>query len=101
MKQTVIILCCLLLLDKGYTQIMVNNLRCEMLVNPLAVPDAKPRLSWEITGKERGIRQEAYEILVSSNAAKLAANQADLWSTGKVNSEASLYIRYDGAFFRS
>ncbi|HSC55055.1 MAG TPA: glycoside hydrolase family 78 protein [Phnomibacter sp.] len=77
-------------------QVSVNNLRCEMLVDPLIVTSATPDLSWKIEGKERGIMQQAYEILVASDAAKLAANEADLWQSGKINSDASLYVKYAG-----
>ncbi|RXK87456.1 alpha-rhamnosidase [Filimonas effusa] len=77
-------------------QINLRNLRCEMLVNPLSVTAENPRLSWEIVGKERGLKQEAYEILVASDPAKLAAGEGDLWNSGKVETDNSVYIAYQG-----
>src|SRR5688500_17526792 len=74
----------------------VQNLRCEMLVNPLGIDVAKPRLSWEITGKQRNIKQTAYHILVSSSREKLQAGDGDLWNSGKVIVDQSVHVSYDG-----
>jgi alpha-L-rhamnosidase len=75
----------------------VQNLRCEMLVNPLGIEVVKPRLSWEITGEQRNIKQTAYQILVSSSRAKLQVDDGDLWNSGKVISDQSSHVSYGGA----
>jgi len=63
---------------------IVDNLRCEYLVNPLGMGAAKPRLSWIITSNRRGERQTAYQILVASTRKLLDDDQGDLWDSGKV-----------------
>jgi alpha-L-rhamnosidase len=75
------------------------QLRCEYRVNPQGVDTAEPRLSWILTAvnpKARGLRQNAYHILVASTEAKLSANTGDLWDTGMVESSESIHIAYRG-----
>jgi alpha-L-rhamnosidase len=83
------------------TNVQLKNLRTEMLTNPLGIDATKPRFSWELTGDQRGIEQTAYNILVASSPEKLAANQADLWNSGKVNSNQSILVTYTGSPLKS
>lgn len=71
------------------------RLMCENAVDPLGVDAANPRLSWQVTSDARGARQSAYQILVASTAEKLAADDADLWDSGRVESDAAR-VRYAG-----
>jgi hypothetical protein len=73
-----------------------DYLRCEYRVDPLAVDASQPRLSWEIHDSRRGARQTAYQVLVASSAEKLAADQADLWDSGRVASDQSIHVVYAG-----
>ncbi len=76
---------------------MPNHLRTEYLVDPLAVHELAPRLSWVVTpAMHRGHRQSAYHILVASTAEKLAGYVGDLWDSGKVVDEANSHIAYAG-----
>jgi len=74
----------------------VSELRCEYLINPLAIDTREPRLSWQIDSNARGARQTAYQIIVATTAASLAANKGDLWDTGKVASNETIQIAYQG-----
>ncbi|MGY5355653.1 glycoside hydrolase family 78 protein [Wenyingzhuangia sp. IMCC45467] len=76
--------------------ISLNNLQCEMLTNPLGIDVLQPRLSWLIKTSETELEQTAYQILVASSSEKLAENKADLWDSGKVNSNVSVNITYAG-----
>ncbi|MEK6755852.1 MAG: family 78 glycoside hydrolase catalytic domain, partial [Bacteroidota bacterium] len=75
-----------------------TELRCEYLVNPLGIDELKPRLSWilEVKDKARGQKQTAYQILVSSSESKLKADEGDLWDSGRVESNQSNQIEYNG-----
>src|SRR5689334_10660182 len=67
-----------------------TELRTEYRSNPLGIGEAKPRLSWllaSVDEKSRGQRQTAYQILVASSEQKLAADEGDLWDTGKKKSD--------------
>ena len=72
------------------------KLRCEYQENPAAIDHRAPRLSWIVQSDQRGQRQSAYRILVASSEAKLAADEGDLWDTGKVTSDRTLHIEYAG-----
>lgn len=66
-------------------------LRCEYLVNPLAIDTPAPRLSWVLHPFQphlRNLRQIAYQVLVATSVAKLAADQGDAWDSGRVESDA-------------
>ena len=74
-----------------------TTLRTEYLVNPLALNTTAPRLSWIMeSGNTRGAKQTAYQILVASSAANLVANKGDLWDAGKIASNATNQIEYQG-----
>jgi alpha-L-rhamnosidase len=76
--------------------ITASSLRCEYLVDPLAIETREPRLSWIIESNARGAKQSAYRVIVASSAANLAADRGDLWDTGKVASSRTIQIQYEG-----
>ncbi|HEU5101996.1 MAG TPA: glycoside hydrolase family 78 protein [Roseiflexaceae bacterium] len=76
--------------------ILPTQLRCEHLANPLGIDVSHPRLSWILESNQRGQRQTAYQILVASSPEQLADDQGDLWDSGKVSSDQSVYVAYAG-----
>ncbi len=72
------------------------KLECEYLVNPPAIDDPHPRLNWIVASDERGQRQTAYQILVASDETTLARDKGNLWDTGKVKSDQTIGLVYDG-----
>ncbi|MFZ1935212.1 MAG: family 78 glycoside hydrolase catalytic domain [Thermoguttaceae bacterium] len=74
----------------------VEHLRCEYRLDPLGIDVVQPRLSWEMRDTRRGAKQTAYQILVTSTPEKLAADEADLWDSGRVDTEQSTQIVYAG-----
>lgn len=74
------------------------DLKCEYLENPLGIDIPKPRLSWKMgtTTSMRDLKQTAYQILVSSSEALLDANRGDLWDSGRINTNESVNIVYEG-----
>lgn len=83
-------------LAEAQTKISVTNLQCEMLNNPEGIDVVQPRLSWQIKADENAVKQTAYQILVASSLENLNANKADLWDSGKVESNQSVHIIYQG-----
>jgi len=77
------------------------HLRCEYLENPLGIDLAVPHLSWQSDSTERNWRQSAYEILVASNDDALRSGKADVWDSGKIDSDESVGISYRGAALES
>ncbi|MES2776545.1 MAG: family 78 glycoside hydrolase catalytic domain [Bacteroidota bacterium] len=96
MKRAIAGLYFLFLLSSVQAQITVSNLRSEKLSDPLNVPTLAPQLSWEIQGSERAIVQQAYEIIAATDLVKLTNDQADLWRSGKVASDNSQFVQYNG-----
>lgn len=74
----------------------VSEPRCEYLIDPLAIDTRDPRLGWQVESNTRGARQTAYQIIAATNTASLAANKGDLWDTGKVASNETIQIAYQG-----
>ena len=74
----------------------IGTLRCEFLSNPMGVDALKPRLSWITEAGGRGWKQSAYRVEVASSVELLKAGRADLWQSGKVASNQTLNIRYNG-----
>jgi alpha-L-rhamnosidase len=82
--------------SSAHAQLDVQRLRAEYRVDPIAVADSKPRLSWIVDSGRNNQRQTAYRIVVSSTPEKLSRGEADLWDSGKVASDETLHIRYGG-----
>ena len=70
-----------------------GELRCEGLINPLGIDNAAPHFSWK--SSEDAV-QSAYEIQVASSAKALKKGEADIWDSGKVESEESVMVPYEG-----
>lgn len=81
--------------------VMVNDLKCEYLTNPLGIDIIEPRLSWKIESALRGQKQTGYQILVASSRQKLNKNIGDLWDTDRMNSDQTIHITYDGKVLES
>jgi len=87
--------------DAHYSNIRLDELRCEYKKNPLAIQDMQPRLSWILESDERGQHQTAYRILVSEDRKKLKKETGNLWDSGRVESHQSLHIPYEGTPLQS
>ena len=76
-------------------------LRCEYRENPLGMDATQPQLSWQMRDSRRGAAQQAYQVLVASSPKLLGNDQADVWNSGKVNSDESARVSYGGKALRS
>ena len=63
----------------------ITRLRCEYLENPLGLEVAHPRLFWQMQSDREGARQVAYRITTDNG-----------WDSGRVESDQSTHIEYDG-----
>ncbi len=73
-----------------------EELICEYHTDPIGLDRSNPQLSWKIPSYRKGILQTAYEILVASSLDNLNNDNGDMWSTGKVISDQSAFVTYDG-----
>lgn len=74
----------------------VVNLRCEYRVDPLGVEMHSPYLSWQLLSTKKDVLQTAYRILVSNSLHSLENNIGDVWNSGKVYTDSSIQIVYQG-----
>jgi alpha-L-rhamnosidase len=73
------------------TPLRPYDLRCEHLAVARGLNTPVPRFGWAIEGEGRDRRQTAYRLVVETRGAS-----APLWDTGKIISEETQLIPYDG-----
>ncbi|MGE4488146.1 MAG: hypothetical protein AB7E95_01225, partial [Kiritimatiellales bacterium] len=73
-----------------------DQLRCEYRTDPLGIDSEAPSLSWIVISPRRGAMQTAYRILVASDPLLLKPGKADLWDSGRVESDAAIDVAYQG-----
>lgn len=80
--------------------INVVRLLVEDEINPLVIGTDRPRFSWNIEpdypNKQWNLIQYAYRILVADNEELLTEDNGNMWDSGKVISDLSIYITYNG-----
>lgn len=80
----------------GGGEVDVANTLTESLNDPVGLDVAAPRFSWNIVSDLNDVRQTGYHLLVASSEENLTKGVGDLWDSGVVDSEESLYIPYSG-----
>ena len=95
-KISISLLSLLLLACTTHAALRVTDLRTEQLKNPLGIDIRHPRLGWRIESDEQNVMQTAYHILVASSPELLAQDKGDCWDSGKVKTDASQWITYQG-----
>ena len=73
-----------------YPAIRVTATSCEYQADPLLIEENSPRFGWELKGR-KGTMQSAYAIEVEDETGSL------VWESGKVLSDKSQLIPYEGA----
>ncbi|WP_248722430.1 alpha-L-rhamnosidase [Seonamhaeicola sp. ML3] len=93
---------CLLLgcneISKNTVQVPEQLRVSEGFQNPLGFYDATPSFSWKLSQTVKN--QIAYKIVVASKP-ELLPNQPDIWNSGKVTSNQSTFVKYEGKTLKS
>lgn len=79
----------------------VTKLLTEYHVNPIGMDVARPRLSWQLLSDGQHVLQSAYEIRVFEAATDKARKGRQIWTSGKVASDQSVNVAYDGPPLKS
>lgn len=66
----------------------LRDLTIEYRNNPIGL-DVNPRFSWKIESRENNTLQTAYQVIVTKSL-------EEVWNTGKVETEESIFIPYQG-----
>lgn len=93
MKKISLLFLLILTCITGFAQLKVQDLTAETLTNPLSIDNPHPGFSWMLSSPQRNVMQTAYQIRVSMG-------KHEVWNTGKVASDQSLYIIYRGEALR-
>lgn len=77
-----------------FSQTLVTDLLTENLSNPVGIDTKQPRFTWKLNNKNRNMVQTAYEIKVENE-------NANVWNSGKIVSDSSVYVTYKGSPLQS
>lgn len=95
-RHTLLFLFLVLAHVSAFAAVNVGSLTTERLERPLGIELDAPRLGWIITSDKSGVMQTAYQILVASSPERLAEGKADVWDSGRVESDESILVPYAG-----
>lgn len=89
-----------ILIAYAQSDLKAVNLRVEYKTNSY-VDVAQPRFSWELQSAVNDQMQTARQVIVASSEALLTEAKADIWNSGKVNSDATIQVLYNGPALQS
>ena len=78
------------------SQVAVQDLICEYKTNPIGIDSPQPRLSWKLSSTKQNVLQTAYQVRVADAAEKLRNSKDLIWDSGKISSDKSVHIPYEG-----
>ncbi len=78
----------------SFGQLKVQNLLTDNLNNPIGIDEVIPKFSWQLESGKRNTMQTAYEI-------KVVLVKSIVWSSGKIQSDESVHIAYNGTPLKS
>ncbi|MDR2423645.1 MAG: family 78 glycoside hydrolase catalytic domain [Prevotellaceae bacterium] len=61
-----------------------------------AIRSATPFLGWLVNSNRPNTLQTAYQIMLASSRDLLDRNEADMWNSGRIESDESVAVRYTG-----
>ena len=76
------------------TRVAVYDLTCEGLTDPLGIDNVQPHLSWKVSASAPCMK--AYRIQVASSRELLESGKADVWDSGKLESDCSVMVPWAG-----
>ncbi len=87
----------------SYDTLAPNGLKCEYFSNPIGLDEPRPRLSWQLGAGpgQHGVVQKAYQVLVAESLEKLHTDQPNVWNSGRVATNQSQQVVYDGPALQS
>lgn len=82
--------------DLKEKSLKITSLKTEYTENPIGIDVPSPRFTWILEDTMRNVKQTAYRILVASDPSLLKPGKADLWNSGWVESDQSVFVKYQG-----
>ncbi|WP_111895471.1 alpha-L-rhamnosidase [Acinetobacter sp. MB5] len=81
--------------------INIYDLKCEYQKNPLGIDVLEPALMWKISADTHGVKQTAYQLIMTENLEDMNDENSYFFNSGKVFSEQSTNILYSGSALQS
>ncbi|MDR1053931.1 MAG: alpha-L-rhamnosidase N-terminal domain-containing protein, partial [Planctomycetaceae bacterium] len=84
--------------DSTTPELRPVSLQVDYQTEPIGIGTKTPRFSWKLSDPNftQGQKQTAYQIQIASSKKLLSANNADVWDSGKVESDQSVLVPYGG-----
>ena len=82
--------------SQNYNTLTVNNLKTGNKIKPVGINKQNPKLSWKIKSNQTNVKQTAYRITAAKSREDLLNGENLTWNTGKIQSDKSHYIDYNG-----
>jgi alpha-L-rhamnosidase len=70
-------------------------LQCDSLHTPIGDDSKRPLLSWKLQDGRQGANLTAYRLMVSQDPG-FAKGNADVWDSGRIDSDRSVDVPYAG-----
>jgi alpha-L-rhamnosidase len=74
--------------------LQIDKITVELMEHPSGISIENPRFGWQLSSEQNGTSQSAYQIIVSSS-------EGEVWNTGKITSNQSQLISYEGKPLKS
>jgi Alpha-L-rhamnosidase N-terminal domain./Bacterial alpha-L-rhamnosidase. len=87
-------------IKKPDSLLSISQIKCNGLENPEGT-GAVPDFSWILKANHRGQIQTAYQIIVGSDSDIIRNHPGTIWDSGKILSEESVWIPYQGSSLES
>ncbi len=96
-KKSILFVLATIIFFPSFSQTLkIYDLTSEYKNNPVGIDINNPRLAWKITSDVRNVMQTAYQIKVGMNNEDLSNDSKLVWNSGKVESDQSVHIIYNG-----
>ena len=96
-KKSILFVLATIIFFPSFSQTLkIYDLTSEYKNNPVGIDITNPRLAWKITSDVRNVMQTAYQIKVGMNNEDLSNDSKLVWNSGKVESDQSVHIIYNG-----
>jgi alpha-L-rhamnosidase len=82
-------------------KVKIDGLQVEYLSDPLGVDTQQPRFSWKIVSEERGVLQDAYQVILAESLKDIKNETGEVWNTGRVSGDQSTNLAYAGPQLQS
>jgi len=75
-----------------------SGLMVDLLTQPenAAITSKRPEFGWIVQSEDDSTMQSAYQVMVASDSQKIANDQGNIWNSGKMSSQKSVNVQYEG-----